>query len=354
MAKEPGANVGREARHTFGPMSTSSPQAPDTAARRVLITDGVDDLLPRGLEQLGYRIDYEPDIALSEVRERIAEYEGLVINSKILVDEGLLVRAPRLRWVGRLGSGLEIVDRPAASARGVAVISSPEGNAPAVGEHALAMVLHLACQLQRGQRQVMSLQDWDREACRGWELSERTVGIIGFGHTGPAFARVLRGFGCRVLAHDKYRSDIESRCPWVKSVDDPDELIARSEVLSLHLPLTQETRGYLDARRLALLPSGAVVINTSRGLALDLDSLVLALESGRLGGAGLDVFPCEKPATYSSAERAVMLRLTQLPNVVLTPHVAGWTDKSKRELAQIILDRVEQLDKTHQTQRTSG
>ena len=311
-------------------------------AGRVLITDGVHAVLPEGLKALGYRLDYAPDITLAEVRARIADYRGLVINSKITVDRALLDAAPQLRWVGRLGSGLEISDRAYAKTRGVAVVSSPEGNAPAVGEHALAMLLSLAAKLRTGHRQVSDFA-WDREAARGWELKYRTVGIVGYGHTGPAFAKTLRGFGGRVLAYDKYRRDFTADTPWVEAATSAQQVLAEADVVSLHLPLTDETRGYLGAAEIEALRPGTVVVNTARGAALDLGALVDALESGHLGGACLDVFPNEKPATYTPAERAVMTRLVALPNVVLTPHVAGWTTQSKEALARIILERVTAL-----------
>ena len=317
---------------------------PSPAPRRVLVTDAVHEVLPQGLRDLGYAVDYEPDVTLAEVRRRVGDYEGLVINSKILVDRALLDAAPSLRWVGRLGSGLEIVDRAHAKARGVAVISSPEGNAPAVGEHALAMLLCLANRLLLGDRQVRA-HAWDREAARGWELKYRTVGIIGYGHTGPAFAKTLRGFGCPVVAYDKYRRDFTGETPWVRAATSAAEVLERCDVVSLHLPLTDETRGYLGAAELARMRPGAVLINTSRGLAVDLPALVESLESGRLGGACLDVFPNEKTATFSAGERALMDRLAALPHVALSPHVAGWTVESKKQLAVLLLDKITEIVK---------
>lgn len=309
---------------------------------RVLVTDGVHAVLPEGLRHLGYDVEYEPEVSLADVRRRVGDYVGLVINSKILVDRQLLDAAPDLRWVGRLGSGLEIVDRAYAKTRGVAVVSSPEGNAPAVGEHALALLLALSNKLLLGDQQVRT-HAWDREAARGWELKYRSVGIIGYGHTGPAFAKTLRGFGNPLSAYDKYRPDFTADTPWVRAADTADELIAGSDVLSLHLPLTEETRGYLGAAEIARMRPGAVLVNTSRGLAVDLAALVDALESGHLGGACLDVFPNEKTATFSDMERGVMDRLAALPNVVLSPHVAGWTAESKKALARIVLERVAAL-----------
>ncbi len=306
---------------------------------RVLITDDVHEVLPKGLTDLGYAIDLEPEVSLAEVRRRVPDYVGLVINSKILVDRELLDAAPGLRWVGRLGSGLEIVDRAYAKTRGVEIISSPEGNAPAVAEHATAMLLGLLTKLRAADRQVREFA-WDREAVRGLELRSRTVGIIGYGHTGPAFAKTLRGFGCAILAYDKYRQEYTRETPWVTAAATAEEVLAKADVISLHLPLTPETVGYLDATRLANVRPGVIVLNTSRGLALDLDALVEGLGSGRIAGAGLDVFPNEKPGTYTAAEAATMRRLSAFDQVTLSPHVAGWTLESKYALARIVLERV--------------
>ena len=254
----------------------------------------------------------------------------------------MLDAANQLRWVGRVGSGLEIVDRAYAKTCGVEVISSPEGNAPAVAEHATAMLLALLTKLRQADRQVRDMT-WDREAVRGLELRSRTVGIIGYGHTGPAFAKTLRGFGCEIIAFDKYRSDFTRDTPWVHAAATAEEVLAKADVVSLHLPLTEETIGYLDADKLADLQDGTIVLNTSRGRALDLPALVALLESKHLAGAGLDVFPNEKTGTYSSAEAAAMSRLAALDQVVLSPHVAGWTVESKQALAEIVLNRVREF-----------
>ena len=310
---------------------------------RVLITDDVHGVLPKGLTAAGYTIDYDPEITLAEVRSRVGAYEGLIINSKILIDRDLLDSAPGLRWVGRLGSGLEIVDLAYAKTCGVAIISSPEGNAPAVAEHATGMLLGVLHKLRSGDAQVRGFT-WDREAARGLELRSRHVGIIGYGHTGPAFAKTLRGFGCEISAYDKYRPNFTAETPWVRAAPSAEELLRTCDVISLHLPLTPETIDYLDAERLAGLRPGTIVVNTSRGRALDLAALVDLLAGGNLGGAALDVFPNEKPNQYAPAEAVVMARLADFDNVLLTPHVAGWTVESKKNLAQIVLERVIALD----------
>ncbi len=306
---------------------------------RVLITDDVHEVLPKGLEKLGYKLTYRPDISLSEVHEIVHEYEGMVINSKILVDAKLLDKAKQLRWVGRLGSGLEIIDQAYAKTKNVAILSSPAGNAPAVGEHALAMLLALSNKILLGDKQVRNM-NWNREAARGWELKYRTVGIIGYGHTGPAFAKTLRGFENPILAFDKYRENYSSSTPWVTAAESAEEVLAKADVLSLHLPLTPETINYLDEKTIASLKPGVIIVNTSRGKAINIDVLIEALKSGHVAGACLDVFPNEKTMTYTENERKLYAQLSDFENVVLSPHVAGWTVESKRDLAKIVLEKV--------------
>ena len=306
---------------------------------RVLITDDVHEVLPKGLEKLGYQLTYRPKITLAEVHEEINKYEGLVINSKILVDKVLLDKAEQLRWVGRLGSGLEIVDQAYAKTKNVAILSSPAGNAPAVGEHALAMLLALSNKLLLGDQQVRSM-NWNREAARGWELKYRTVGIIGYGHTGPAFAKTLRGFENPILAYDKYREKFTDSTPWVAAAKNAEEVLEKADILSLHLPLTSETIGFLNEKSIFCSKPGVIIVNTSRGKAIDLVALLKGLESGHVAGACLDVFPNEKTATYTKYERELYAQLASFQNVVLSPHVAGWTVESKRDLAKIVLEKV--------------
>jgi D-3-phosphoglycerate dehydrogenase len=166
------------------------------------------------------------------------------------------------------------------------------------------------------------------------------VGIIGYGHTGPAFAKTLQGFGNKIIAYDKYKPDFTKDTPWVHAAISAEEVFAEAEILSLHLPLTPETIGYLGADQLESTRKGVIIINTSRGKALDLAALLEGLKTGRVGGACLDVFPNEHPASYTPAEKRLYAQLSDFENVVLSPHVAGWTVESKQALAQIILDQV--------------
>lgn len=307
--------------------------------KRVLITDDCHPLLTEGLTKLGFVCDFFPDITLEETRRIIPGYEGLIINSKIIVDRSFLDAAKALRFVGRLGSGMEIVDRPYAASLGIAVVSSPEGNRNAVAEQALGMLLALANNLLGADREVRR-NVWRREERRGWELRGKTLGIIGFGHTGSQFARKLAGMEMTVLAYDKYKpAGYAARMPWVEETT-PAAIRERSDIISLHLPLTPETKHLVDGPFIDGCKRGFALINTARGACIKTEDVVAALEDGRIGGACLDVFENEKPATFSDAEKHLYERLHRLENVVLTPHIAGWTRESKRLLAEVLLDRI--------------
>lgn len=306
--------------------------------KQVLITDDCHPLLNDGLTRLGYTCHYRPDISPDECIRIISQYEGLIINSKIKVDRTFLDTALRLRFVGRLGSGMEIVDREYAATKGVAVASSPEGNRNAVAEQALGMLLALANNLLRADREVRQ-NIWRREANRGFELKGKTIGIIGFGHTGSQFAGKLAGMEMRVLAYDKYKSRYAEEMPWVEETTE-EEIVRHADIISLHLPLTGETKYWINKPFIERCKPGFILINTSRGQCVKTEDLVAALESGRVGGACLDVFENEKPATFGEAERRLYARLHALEQVVLSPHIAGWTQESKRRLAEILLEKI--------------
>ncbi len=307
--------------------------------KRVLITDDCHPILTEGLTNLGFVCDFLPDITPEETRRIIPGYEGLIINSKIIVDRSFLDAARILRFVGRLGSGMEIVDRVYATERGVAVLSSPEGNRNAVAEQALGMLLTLANNLLRADGEVRR-NVWRREINRGWELRGKTIGIIGFGHTGGQFARKLAGMEMKVLAFDKYRpAGYAAEMPWVTETT-LEDIQQQSDIISLHLPLTAETKHLADDTFISRCKRGFVLINTARGACIHTPDVVAALEDGRIGGACLDVYENEKPATFTEAEKRLYDRLHLLENVVLTPHIAGWTHESKRLLAEILFQKI--------------
>lgn len=306
--------------------------------KKVLITDDCHRLLMDGLERIGLKCDFAPTISPRQVFDMIHDYIGVIVNSKVVVDREFLDEAKELRFVGRLGSGMEIIDREYAAQKGIAVVSSPEGNRNAVAEHALGMLLALMNNLVRADQQTREFL-WRREMNRGVELAGRTIGIIGFGHTGSQFARKLAGMEMTVLAFDKYKTDCAAGMTWVQETD-LDTIAESADIISLHLPLTDETRHFINKEFLARCKPGFILINTSRGGCVKTLDLVHALENGTVGGACLDVFENEKPTTYSLAEKGLYRRLNALENVVVSPHIAGWTHESKRKLAEVLLEKI--------------
>jgi D-3-phosphoglycerate dehydrogenase / 2-oxoglutarate reductase len=306
--------------------------------KKILITDDVHPLLIEGFEKAGYVCDYLPNISLQTTTEKIADYEGLIINSKILVDKSFLNKAEKLKFVGRLGSGMEIVDKIYAKKRGVAVFSSPEGNCNAVGEHALGMLLALSNNLIRSDREVRQ-KIWQREKNRGFELRGKTIGIVGFGHTGSSFARKLKGMEINILVFDKYKKRFAAEFRYVQRVPSL-EALQNADIISFHLPLTDETQHLCNDAFLKNCKKGVILLNTSRGKVVQTNDLVINLKSGQVGGACLDVFENEKVETFNPIEENLYNELYKFENVVLSPHIAGWTHESKRRLSEILLEKI--------------
>lgn len=305
---------------------------------KILISDYVHELLPQGLESDGFEIHRNDQISLTEVHDCIHEYRGIVINSKIKADKTLMDKSIDLQFIARLGSGLEIIDQVYAQEKGIAVINSPEGNRNAVAEHAMGMLLMFLNHLHRSNAEVKALE-WNREKNRGAEIAGKTVGIIGFGHTGSQFAKKLMGWDAQVLAYDKYKTDYTKSFAHV-SESTPEKIIRQSDIISFHLPLTEETHYYVDEVFFKACKPNLILLNTSRGKVIKLSALRDAIQSKRIAGACLDVLENEKLNTLSEEEQAIYKDLFANQNVILSPHVAGWTKESLRKIAEIILERI--------------
>lgn len=310
-----------------------------TNEKKVLITDRVHQKLIKGFTALDFSYDYFPKITLDKVKTIIHNYDGIIINSKIIVDEDFLDKAVRLKFIGRLGSGMEIINQPYARKKGIAVFSAPEGNCNAVAEHALGMLLALANNFRKGDREVRQMI-WEREANRGFEIMGKTVGIIGFGHTGSQFAKKLVGLGVRVLAYDKYKpTGYALDYGFVKETT-LEHIFEEADIISLHLPLNPETKHLANYDWMKRFKKPIVLINTSRGNVIPTEDLIQGLEEKIIRGACLDVFENEKPPTFSEAEKVVFNRLYEFENVILTPHVAGWTIESLERLTTVLLNKI--------------
>ncbi len=302
----------------------------------VLITDYVHPVLLEGLHLQGYTTTYAPEMSRMEMKKSLNGYKGVVINTRCAIDWQAMASAPTLRWIARLGSGLDIIDLEAAKEFGVAVMSAPEGNAVAVAEHAMGMLLCLADKLVSADRSVRQ-GEWLREQHRGWEIAGKTIGIIGFGNNGSAFGRLWKGWDVKVLAYDKYLKNYGNDHILEVTLE---ELLREADIISLHIPLTAETKEMVDGPFIGRCKSGFVLINTSRGKNILLGDVLAALKSGQLGGACLDVLPFEPPSFGSEEYQRIIEQICALENVVLSPHVAGWTVESKRKIAEVLVGKI--------------
>ena len=302
----------------------------------VLITDYVHPVLLQGLHSLGFSTTYAPEMLREEMEALLPQYRGVVINTRCALDRKALAGAPSLRWIARLGSGLDIIDLVAAEEMGIRVISAPEGNAQAVAEHAMGMLLCLANKLVSADRNVRA-GDWSREPHRGWEVAGKTIGIIGYGNNGSAFARLWKGWDVKVLVYDKYLKHFGSDL--VHEVEQA-TLLREADIISLHIPLTEETREMVNVDFIARCKPGFVLINTSRGKNVNLADVRDALKSGYMGGACFDVLPFEPPSKGTAEFPGVFQEICQMVNVVFSPHVAGWTVESKRKISEVLLKKI--------------
>lgn len=309
--------------------------------KKALVTDYVHPSLITGLEERGYVVDYETNVDMSILPTIIHNYEMAVINSKIKMFPELIDKATSLKYICRLGSGLEIIDLKYAEEKGIHVINTPSGNNNAVAEHAMGMLLALSNNLIQADREVRDFQ-WNRELNRGWELKGKTVGIIGFGHIGSQFAKKMSSWELDVISYDKYRENYGPEWDFVERVT-LEDILKRSDILSLHLPLTEEVIHLVDEKFINQCKDKVIILNTSRGKVIKTVDLVKALENGKIGGACLDVFENEKPHTYSLSETNTYTRLNALHNTVLSPHVAGWTTESLANIANVMLAKYDRL-----------
>ena len=308
--------------------------------KKVLISDRTHEVLPQRLSEAGFEVSVEPDHDYESLIAAAQGCEGLVVRSKVIVDRTFIDRVPSLRCIGRVGAGMETIDVDYAESKGICCLNSPEGNRDAVGEHTVGLLLSLLDNIARADAEVRQGL-WQREANRGYELGPLTVGIIGFGNMGQAFAKRLSGFGCRVVVYDKYK-DVKGHDD-LKVAKTLEELQSEADVVSFHVPLTEETHHYLDSEFVAAMKKPFFLINTARGAVVDTEALVDGLESGKVRGAALDVLEYENMQADTLGNQATPSALEYLknsPRTVLTPHVAGWTVESKYKLGAVLADKM--------------
>jgi len=307
---------------------------------KILFVDTVHPILEQRLTALGYKCEHDLTSSKIQIEAKIVNYVGLVIRSRFPIDSTFLDKSINLKFIARSGAGLENINLAYAEEKNIKVFNSPEGNMDAVGEQVIGMLLMLFNQLKKGDAEVRN-GIWDREGNRGLELSGKTIAIIGYGNMGCALAKKLSGFGCQVIAYDKYKSNYSSSI--VKEVD-LQTVYETADVVSIHLPLSEETHHYVDAAFLAKFQKPIYLINTARGNNVCVADLVVSLKSKTVLGVCLDVLEYETKSfeTINSDNLPEDFKyLTQAENVILSPHVAGWTVESYVKLSSFLADKIE-------------
>ena len=305
---------------------------------KILHIDSNHPLLLNQLNDLGFTNDEDYSSSKTEIEAKIDLYDGVIIRSRFTIDKQFLDKANNLKFIGRVGAGLENIDCDYAERKGVYLISAPEGNRNAVGEHALGMLLSLFNKLNKADNEVRNGK-WLREENRGVELDGKTVGLIGYGNMGKSFAKKLRGFDVEVLCYDIKPNVGDENCKQVSL----EELQEKADVLSLHTPQTDLTKNMVDANFINQFKNPFWLINTARGKSVVTKDLVSALKSKKILGAGLDVLEYEKVSfenLFTTEMPEAFKYLIAAENILLSPHVAGWTVESNRKLAQTIVDKI--------------
>lgn len=304
---------------------------------KVLMAAPVHEILSNGLEQAGYQLVWAEKMNQEIAFSLIQDCVGVITSTRIQLDKNLIDTAPNLKWIGRMGSGMEVIDLEYAAQKGIQLFGSPDGNCNAVAEHAMGLLLNLTKKIHSSFDEIKQGL-WLREENRGFELEGKTVGIIGFGHTGTAFAKKLRGFDVSILAYDKYKKDL--KFDNVRFCENLSCIYEQADVLSFHVPQSEETKNYFNTNFLASMKKPFLLLNTSRGNVISIKTLFEGLQSGKIIGAGLDVLPMEPMPKMDISEREIMKDMMKLPQVIVTPHIAGYSVESLYKMSKSLFHQI--------------
>nr|MBC7611525.1 phosphoglycerate dehydrogenase [Pseudopedobacter sp.] len=305
---------------------------------KILIVDDLHPAFKIAAEQIGFEVDDQPFIKKEKVLEILKDYVGLAIRTKFRVDKEVIDMAPNLKFVARAGAGMDNIDVAYADEKNIQLINAPEGNADAVGEHCVGLLLSLMNNFRKADTEIRN-GIWEREGNRGYELKGKTIGVIGYGNNGGAFAKKLKGFEVTVLAYDKYKTRFTDDFAKESSME---EIVKYSDVISFHIPLTRETKKLVNDDYLSYFRKPLFFINASRGEIVNTQSVLKAIKENRILGAGLDVLEKEKFPALADAD--FYQDLIKEEKVILTPHIGGWTFDSYRKISEVLAEKLKNLE----------